>query len=208
MLPFSESQNDDSQTEALAINDNGVVAGLGEDPANPRAVRPVLWYRGRRIFVPAAAEALGVVNDLSADRLVGHLLVGDVRHLARWSFTARFSFRGFFAPVVNPGPSAPYRVNQVKAGQPITVAFSLGGNEGLRIFASGSPASKPAAGCALTGAGGAAIRMAGSGLTYDAATDRYRFVWQTSRGWAGTCRQLSVTLLDGTTHKALFRFTP
>ena len=49
--------------------------------------------------------------------------------------------------------------------------------------------------------------MAGSGLTYNAATDRYQFVWQTNRGWAGTCRQLSVTLLDGTTHKALFRFT-
>lgn len=108
----------------------------------------------------------------------------------------------------NPGPSASYLVNQVTAGQPITVAFSLGGKEGLRIFAPGSPTSKPAAGCTLTGTGGPTIRMAGSGLTYDAERDRYQFVWQTNKGWSGTCRQLSVTLVDGTTHKALFRFTP
>jgi hypothetical protein len=50
--------------------------------------------------------------------------------------------------------------------------------------------------------------MGAGGLSYDKATDRYEFVWQTEKSWKNTCRQLSVTFVDGTTRKALFRFTP
>jgi hypothetical protein len=45
-----------------------------------------------------------------------------------------------------------------------------------------------------------------SGLTYDAATDTYTYVWRTERGWANTCRQLTVRLSDGSDHVALFKF--
>ena len=36
-------------------------------------------------------------------------------------------------------------------------------------------------------------------LSYDAASQRYHYVWKTNKAWAGTCRQLIVTLVDGST---------
>ena len=45
-----------------------------------------------------------------------------------------------------------------------------------------------------------------SGLTYDAATDQYTYVWKTDKSWAGKCATLSLQLSDGTTHTALFSF--
>ncbi len=47
----------------------------------------------------------------------------------------------------------------------------------------------------------------GAGLAYDPVTDRYTYPWLTQRSWAGTCRQLVVTLADGTYHGANIRFT-
>jgi hypothetical protein len=32
------------------------------------------------------------------------------------------------------------------------------------------------------------------------------YVWKTEKSWAGSCRQLNVRLIDGTEHKANFRF--
>ena len=43
-----------------------------------------------------------------------------------------------------------------------------------------------------------------SALTYDAATAEYTYVWRTDRAWAGTCRQLTVALRDGTVASARF----
>jgi hypothetical protein len=45
-----------------------------------------------------------------------------------------------------------------------------------------------------------------SGLTYDAGSDVYGLVWKTDAAWRGTCRALSLTLSDGTTHTATFNF--
>jgi hypothetical protein len=42
-----------------------------------------------------------------------------------------------------------------------------------------------------------------SGLRYTG--NRYTYNWKTSARWAGTCRKLRITLVDGTTHEALFR---
>ena len=45
-----------------------------------------------------------------------------------------------------------------------------------------------------------------SGLSYDATTDQYTYVWKTNKAWANTCRQLAVELDDGSTHLADFKF--
>ncbi len=45
-----------------------------------------------------------------------------------------------------------------------------------------------------------------SGLSYDAASDTYTYTWKTDKTWAHSCRRLSVTLVDGTTHTADFTF--
>ena len=117
-----------------------------------------------------------------------------------------FNWSGFFRPVDNP-----VVVNRVKAGSAIPIKFSLAGNQGLNIFATGYPAS-----FAMTTFWGAPIEdipleetvFAGnSGLTYDPIADQYVYVWKTDKSWAGTSRELIVKLIDGTYHRAYFTFT-
>jgi hypothetical protein len=115
--------------------------------------------------------------------------------------TPSFAFTGFFAPVDNP-PT----LNVAKAGSAIPVKFSLGGDRGQDILASNSPAS----GTVACGGSADVIEQTdtsgSSGLSYDAATQQYKYAWKTSKAWAGTCRQFVLTLKDGTTHVANFQF--
>jgi hypothetical protein len=80
---------------------------------------------------------------------------------------------------------------------------------GLNIFANGYPKSQPID-CTTkepTGPAESTSTPGGSGLTYNASTDRYTYPWRTSSGWRDTCRQLIVRLHDSTEHVAYFRFT-
>ena len=114
-----------------------------------------------------------------------------------------YDFAGFFQPIDNL-PT----VNKAKAGTAIPVKFSLGGNQGLDIFAPGYPASSQVA-CDATSPGSEieeTVTAGGSSLSYDAGADQYSYTWKTSKSWAGTCRMLVVKLNDGTTHYAVFSF--
>lgn len=113
-----------------------------------------------------------------------------------------YAFSGFFAPVDN----LPV-VNSVKAGSAVPVKFSLGGNRGLDVFKAGSPsvATIPCGSTAVVDAIETTVTAGGSTLTYDAATDRYQYVWKTSKDWAGRCRQLVVRTADGGVHRANFQ---
>ena len=113
-----------------------------------------------------------------------------------------YSFSGFYRPVDNL-PT----VNVVKAGSAVPVKFSLGGNQGLNIFATGYPASVGnICGAAATDAIEETVTAGGSSLSYDAASGQYIYVWKTEKSWAGTCRQLQVKLRDGSTRSAAFNF--
>jgi uncharacterized repeat protein (TIGR01451 family) len=114
-----------------------------------------------------------------------------------------YNFTGFFAPIDNP-PA----FNEMKAGAAAPVKFSLGGNQGLNIFAAASPSSVQ-----ISCSSGDPIlpveetETAGqSSLSYDSALDRYKYTWKTESSWKNTCRQLTVTLRDGTVHIAKFKF--
>lgn len=114
----------------------------------------------------------------------------------------QYDFDGFFAPVDNPTT-----VNVVKAGSAVPVKFSLGGDQGLDIFAPGSPYSQlidcdtglPTDDIEET------VNPGQATLTYDATTGQYTYVWKTNRAWSNTCRRLTVALNDGTGHDAIFR---
>jgi hypothetical protein len=88
----------------------------------------------------------------------------------------------------------------------VPVKFSLRGNKGLDVFATGYPktqqlacdSSAPVDGIEQTASAGA------STLSYDAASDTYTYVWKTDKTWARTCRQLVVKTKDGGSHKANF----
>jgi hypothetical protein len=115
-----------------------------------------------------------------------------------------YGFSGFFSPINST------QLNMVKAGQSIPVQFSLGGNQGLLIFATGSPASVGESCTSLSQLPDNTISptdtAGGSGLQYDSTSNTYTYVWKTDKSWSGTCRQLQVTLIDGTTHTADFQF--
>ena len=120
-----------------------------------------------------------------------------------FTVTVLYNFTGFFAPVSNL-PT----INVVNAGKAIPVKFSLSGYKGLTIFAANSPqsgvipcdASAPAQDLTDT------VQAGGSSLNYDAGSDQYNYVWKTENSWKNTCRQLVITLNDGTVHVANFKF--
>jgi hypothetical protein len=127
---------------------------------------------------------------------------GNTRN-GSFTVTVNYGWTGFFRPVDNPDT-----VNSVKAGQSIPVKFSLAGNQGLNIFAAGSPTSQKIT-CDTSDPVDAieeTVTAGGSSLSYDSSLDQYNYVWKTDKSWAGTCRQLTVKTADGTTHVAIFKF--
>ncbi len=112
-----------------------------------------------------------------------------------------YNFTGFFSPISNTA------VNVVNAGRSVPVKFNLAGNQGLGIFPLGSPTSvQVSCTTANTIDVEGTVTSGGSSLTYDASSGQYIYNWKTDGSWAGQCRVLNVTLADGTTHTAYFKF--
>jgi hypothetical protein len=167
---------------------------------------------GAAIADCAATDGTATPDPCVADRAT---VAGDARlvvlssHASHWDLAvhARYAFSGFFAPVDNGQPSAPV-LNSMQAGAAVPVKFSLGGDQGLRILASSSPSSRqiPCAAGATVDPVETTTNAAASGLRYDAASRQYTYAWKTDKGWAATCRRLTVRLIDGTSHSADFVF--
>jgi hypothetical protein len=111
-----------------------------------------------------------------------------------------YTFDGFFDPVAN-APS----INARNAGSSVPVSFSLNGYKGPSPFTVASQQIDCASGQPI-GALEAASAAGGSGIQYDSVNDAYQYNWKTDRQYAQTCRQLVVTLNDGTHHVAYFEF--
>lgn len=130
-------------------------------------------------------------------------VAGNASAEASCEYSVVYDWDGFLGPI-DTGDV----VNSVKAGSSVPVKFSLAGNHGLSVLAADSPTvefgacspSAPLDAIEQTATAGA------SGLTYDAETDEYTYVWKTVKSWAGTCGTLTVQITDGTTHTALFSF--
>jgi hypothetical protein len=114
-----------------------------------------------------------------------------------------FAFTGFFKPIDN----LPV-LNQAKAGSSVPVKFGLGGDKGMNIFAAGYPISQviPCDSSALVDGIEQIDSPGASGLSYDAATQTYHYVWKTEKSWTG-CRQLVVKFTDGSYARANMKFT-
>jgi adhesin/invasin len=110
---------------------------------------------------------------------------------------------GFFGSV----DAAP-KLNKVKAGNDLRIVFGLGGDEGLAIFAAGSPASQQLS-CTTLATTGELQPVATDdiSLSYNKLTQHYVLRWQTSTSLDGGCRALVLTLADGSTHTAYFSFS-
>jgi probable HAF family extracellular repeat protein len=116
--------------------------------------------------------------------------------------TLTWPFSGFANPI-NDAPAW----NRITAGREVNVRFGLGGDRGLGIFAAGSPSTTEVS-CTTGAAIGSAVALSPTDyeLRYQSGPDRYTLRLDTSRDWAGTCRQLTLALMDGSTHVALFSF--
>jgi hypothetical protein len=122
--------------------------------------------------------------------------------------TPTYSFTGFFSPVNN--PTDPEPVNSVKAGQSVPVKFSLGGDQGLDVL---DEEESPNPKLVFTQCDPddevdplEETSTANNGLTYNALTDTYSYVWKTVKAWKGKCGTLTVKLDDGSEHTANFEF--
>lgn len=114
--------------------------------------------------------------------------------------TVIYRFAGFFKPVKN----APM-MNTVRAGRAIPIKFSLGRYEGLRVMQLASPVVLNVQ-CSVLSENMAEEDGWENSSGLRAEGYKYTYVWKTSASWAGSCRKFVLTLADGTSHAALFRF--
>jgi uncharacterized repeat protein (TIGR03803 family) len=166
--------------------------------------------------LPVSWSAMGVCS-LSGDRVStsggGRCTLtasqpGDSSYLpaadATQEFNVLFAFAGFQSPVENsPVP------NRMKAGRAVPIRFGLGGDAGLDVIAQGYPVVQRVS-CDTSAPLGEAERARSLGptsLRYRPETDRYIYLWQTDKRWAGSCREFTLKLTDGTVHSASFSFT-
>lgn len=125
---------------------------------------------------------------------------GNESHCS-FTVTVRYLFTGFFSPVNNL-PT----LNSVNAGRAIPVKFSLSGNKGLNILAPNNPYTV-SLNCNTNDPGVDVVETLTAGSSsLSFGGDQYNYVWKTESSWAGTCRQLVVTLNDGSVHVANFKF--
>jgi hypothetical protein len=125
------------------------------------------------------------------------------------TLTITYKFDGFRSPVDNPGTGATPVFNSAKAGQSIPIKFSLFGNQGTDIIAAGYP-KVTSVNCTTSATVDPieeyAATTANGGLNYDATADQYNYVWKTQSTYANKCFKFDLTLKDGTSHLAYFKF--
>jgi hypothetical protein len=154
-----------------------------------------------RIFHRDAGQWIDITDPASRDT-VGNMVCGTAASLSPFTlFETTYIFTGFLQPLDNL-PT----VNSVKAGSAVPIKFSLGEFQGLDILAAGYPRAVLIQ-CS-TGAPLDTIEetetAGGTGLSYDASTGLYKYVWKTEKAWAGSCRLVELRLDDGEVYRAQF----
>jgi hypothetical protein len=116
--------------------------------------------------------------------------------------TSSLTFRGFYLPVRN----MPVQ-NSMTSGRAVPVKFSVSGSQSQNALADiPISVSVPCAQGAPEQPVNQTLDLRASRLEITRGTGEYRYDWKTSPSWAGTCRKLTITLVDGSKHEALFRF--
>jgi hypothetical protein len=176
-------------TPLSAAQLNATASGVGGAP-----------LLGGFLYTPRAGTVLGVgPQTLSVQFIPANGNYSPASKTVQMSVNYRFA--GFFKPVKNL-PA----MNVVRAGRAIPIKFSLGRYEGLQVIRPATPAVSTVA-CTIqseTMTDEDDDSENSSGLR--AEGEKYTYVWKTSPTWVGTCRKLVITLADGTSHAALFKF--
>jgi hypothetical protein len=116
---------------------------------------------------------------------------------ATHTYAVQYAFGGFDSPVGSSGI-----LDGAKAGEPIPLKFSLQGDHGASVVTS---VSTEAASCTDWSVLGPPVAADGK-LTYTASIDRYTEAVASDPSWKGSCRTITVSLDDGTSHTVRVRF--
>ena len=108
-----------------------------------------------------------------------------------------YVFKGFDSPVDANGT-----ISDARAGDAISLKFSLSGDQGLNVI---SKQTWQPASCADWTPSGAAVSADGK-LSYSSPSDRYRDLVSTSSSWKGSCRTLRLDFADSTSREIHVRF--
>jgi hypothetical protein len=125
-------------------------------------------------------------------------------NVATESFTVAvlFDWSGFLATYEDPPV-----LNEAYSNGVQTFWFRLGGDFGLDVMA--SPPMSRRVDCSTLAPIGPyepALSPSWDSFGYQGWTNRYYFLWKTTRALRGTCREFTVSLTDGTTHSAYLEF--
>ncbi len=125
---------------------------------------------------------------------------GNEKTLVR-PYQVIYAFTGFQKPISNT------RLNVARAGRIIPVLWILRDAGGVGVSSLSSFTSLGSTPIACSGAQGPIKSYTNrAGLAY-LGQGGWRYGWQTPSSYRGACHLMTVTLADGTTHSARFRFT-
>ncbi len=153
----------------------------------------------------AFLDATGTSATSLRTKHIDNAMFGIAKPASHCGTVDPLGFTGFAFPVANP-PA----LNTVISGLPVPVRFTIPGiasplNE---VLAPGSPESAPVSCATLTPTGvSTPTTPSTAGLVGYLRPDDgvYFYPWFTSQSWTG-CRELTLTLADGTVHHAYFKF--
>lgn len=116
-----------------------------------------------------------------------------------WSFGVRtqFAFKGFVLWRAFP------TINSVTHGTSLAFAFSLGGDQGMSVLATGYPKSQTVS-CTSTIAVPGQSSLNGT-LAYGRLTKMYAYIVRAPRAWKGTCQQIVFRFIDGSERRVLLK---
>jgi MBG domain len=157
---------------------------------------------GNFVYTPAAGTQFNTAGtiSLSVQFTPSNANYAAASMSASINVSGAMNFSGFYAPVRN----MPY-LNNAMAGSTIPIKFAIGGYRGLQVLQANSPTSVPAA-CPVGAPENAVRASIASRGGLQSLGSSYTYVWKTSATWAGSCRKFQLTLADGSTHEAMFRF--
>ena len=188
---------------ATGLNDLGQVVGNSKTASG--AWHAFLWTSEEGtedITVVTGFTSVRKLNDQLQTLTGGVFPQADDPYIVTLVVQPAWPFSGFANPI-HDSPAW----NTLKAGHEATLRFGLGGDRGLAIFAPGSPSWVEIA-CATGGTIGTPTPLSSRDveLRYQKGPDRYTLRVATSDAWSGTCRQLGLTFMDGSTHSVRFTF--
>jgi hypothetical protein len=214
-----DSVGDVESTHTVQIQIDGtaptVSFNTGTCPSSPvilnSTIGPAVWTASDNANGSGLATAAtgsipldtSTVGQHSVSTPVPSDVAGNVGTAATCTYSVIYNFKGYFAPVSNP-PAW----NTNNSGSAVPMKFSLTGNQGLGVLASGSPTSQQVSCTTKAGIGSPTptTMAAGTTFSYDPKSDQYSYTWKTDTSWKGTCRVFTATLNDNTQRLAFFNF--